>query len=398
MINVQVLDNISPKGLNLFKPELYQLGQDVNEPDVILVRSRSLHEYTFPNHLWAVGRAGTGTDNIPVDKLTQLGIPVFYAPGANSNAVKELVLAAMLIGYRHLDAARHFLVELSKEKKESLHHEIEQKKKQFVGHEISGKTLGVIGLGNIGVKVANAALALGMKVIAYDADISVSNALALMPQVERVFDLNAILRTADILTLHVPLNAATTHLINEKSIQLLKDKALLLNFSREKIVDESAVLTALNSNKLMGYITDFPTVNLASHPKVLGFPHLGASTVEAEEGSAEMVVKNICNFIEYGIIDYSINFPNIALSPIQNSECHRLIVVNKNVPGQIGSITQVISQLGFNIEQMVNTSRDTIAINLIDITGPKVSPEQITAEFKKLPSFLRIRMIQPFKG
>lgn len=393
MISVQVLDNIAPKGLSLLKPQLYQISSEFTDPEIILVRSHSLHGHLFSEHLRAVGRAGAGTDNIPIEQLTNLGIPVFNSPGANSNAVKELVLAAMLIGYRHLDEARTFLSDLFKENQQEFHQEIEQQKKKFVGHEISGKTLGVIGLGNIGVKVANAALGLGMNVITYDSNISLSNALALMPNVEKANDMNAVLKQADIITLHVPLNAETTHLINEKNINLVKQNALLLNFSRELVVSEKAVLQHLNNKKIMGYITDFPTIELASHPKVLSFPHLGASTAEAEQNSAEMVIRNICNYLEYGTIEYSVNFPNIALSQIHMPNCHRIVIVNRNIPGAIGKITETISQLGYNIEQMVNTSRETIAINLIDISGTKDLPEQIAAYFKAIPSFIRVYVI-----
>ncbi len=382
MINIQVLDNIAAEGLSIFTPELYRVDKIIENPEVILVRSHSLHDHEFSTHLRAVGRAGAGTDNIPLKQLTELGIPVFFSPGANANAVKELVIAAILIGYRHLDAARNFLIET-----------IETEKKKFVGNEISGKTLGVIGIGNIGVKVANAALSLGMKVIAYDSNITIANALALMPDVERVMDLNHLLKSADIITLHVPLNAATTNLISHDNITMLKPNALLLNFSREQVVNEDAVLQQLNAKKLKGFITDFPTTNLSSHPCVLSFPHLGASTVEAEQNSAKMVVRNICNYLEYGIIEHSVNFPNVSLPPQSQYNRHRLIIINRNIPGAIGGFTQVISKLGFNIEQMVNTSQDTMAINLIDVTGELREPAEIAAAFKTIPSVLHAYVI-----
>lgn len=388
MINVQVLDNIAQEGLSLFDVERYHLDSAVQDPEVILVRSHSLHNREFAMNLRAVGRAGAGTDNIPVDKLTDLGIPVFFSPGANANAVKELVIAAILIGYRHLDAARRFLEQTVEASAPTLNKTIETEKKKFVGNEIAGKTLGVVGLGNIGVKVANAALGLGMKVIAYDSNISVTNALALMPSVERVMDLNTLYQSADIITLHVPLNSQTTHFINQENIRLLKQNALLLNFSREPVVSEEAVLQQLHDQKLMGYITDFPTAKLAAHPNVLSFPHLGASTVEAEQNSAKMVVRNICNYLEYGIIEHSVNFPNIALPSQSLENRHRLIVINRNIPGAIGGFAQVISKLGLNIEQMVNTSQDKIAINLIDVSGNIRGAQEITAAFKEIPSVI----------
>jgi D-3-phosphoglycerate dehydrogenase len=393
MFTIQILDSLSPEALKLLEPSRYKSGTDFENPDVILVRSRKLHDHPFLTQLKAVGRAGVGTDNIPVASLTKLGVPVFYAPGANANAVKELVLAAMLIGYRHLDEARMFLSRLTENDKEALSREIESQKKKFVGHEISGKTLGVIGLGNIGVKVANAALALGMHVVAYDPHMTLSNALALMPTVEKVVDMNTLLLQSDIITLHIPLTADTTHLINEQNIQHIKPQALLLNFSREQVVNEKAIIDQLNNDGLLGYITDFPTPHLASHPKVLSFPHLGASTTEAESNSAEMVIRNIRNYLEFGIIEHSINFPDTFLPPPQQSDCHRIIIINQNKPGVIAHVTQKISESGYNIERMVNTSRENIAVNLIDISGLNQPPNQLALSFESIDSVIRVHII-----
>lgn len=393
MFTIQVLDNISNQGLNLFNPSVYELNPQCDDPNAILVRSHKLHDHTFRSSLRAVGRAGSGTDNIPVDALTHLGIPVFYAPGANANAVKELVMAAMLIGYRNLDETHNFIVELTKENDLLLNKEIESNKKKFVGHEIAGKTLGVIGLGNIGVKVANAALGLGMHVIAYDPNLTVTNALSLSPTVERVIDMNALLARSDIVTLHVPLNEETTNLINENNISLFKTQALLLNFSRGPIVSEQAIVQQLNANRMMGYITDFPTVNLANNPKVLCFPHLGASTLEAEQHSAEMVVKTLCNFFEFGIIEYAVNFPNVSLNPTQLSDCHRIMIINENLPGVLGKITQKVSDFSYNIEQMENKSRGPIAVNLIDFSGKEKPKANFAKEFKKISGVLQAYLI-----
>lgn len=395
MFTIQILDNISAKALKLLESSEYKTATDFENPDVILVRSRQLHEHSFSDQLKAVGRAGVGTDNIPVASLTQLGVPVFYAPGANANAVKELVLAAMLIGYRHLDEARIFLSHIGKQDKESLSREIESQKKKFVGHEISGKILGVIGLGNIGVKVANAALALGMKVIAYDPHMTLSNALALMPDIAKVVDMNTILSNADIITLHVPLAADTTHLINEENIHHLKPHSLLLNFSREQVVNEKAIMDQLKKGSLLGYITDFPTPHLANHPRVLSFPHLGASTTEAEANSAEMVIRNIRNYLEFGIIEHSINFPDTFLPPMGIEKIHRLVIINDNKPGAIAHFTQKISQLGYNIEQMVNTSRGNIAVNLLDLSGIREQPDVLSRYFEGIDSVIRVRLIVP---
>jgi len=248
-------------------------------------------------------------------------------------------------------------------------------------------------LGNIGVKVANAALALGMHVLAYDPHMTLPNALALMPDIKKVVDMNTILANADIITLHVPLSADTTHLINEKNAPLIKSQSLLLNFSREQVVSESAIIHQLEQHNLLGYITDFPTPNLATHPRVLSFPHLGASTTEAESNSAEMVIRNISNYLEYGIIEHSINFPDTSLPTARLSDCCRMVVINHNKPGVIADCTQKISQLGYNIERMVNTSRDTIAVNLIDISGVHELRDELATHFKAIESVIRVYII-----
>ncbi|KTD10958.1 D-isomer specific 2-hydroxyacid dehydrogenase [Legionella gratiana] len=393
MFTIQVLDNISPQGLSLFHPDLYQLGLNPIDPDVILVHSHKLHDHPFSKNLKAVARAGSGTDNIPIEALTKKGIPVFYAPGANTNAVKELVMAAMIMGYRHLDQTQTFITDLTKANSPLFDRRIETAKRKFIGHEISGKTLGVIGLGNIGVKVANAALALGMSVLGFDTNMTLNNALALMPGVEKVTDMNSLLTHADIITLHIPLNAETEHLINEENITLLKPNTLLLNFSREQVVSESAILQQLNNNQLMGYITDDPTINIADHSNVLCFPHLGASTQEMEQSASEMVIRNICNYLEHGGIEYSVNFPNISLSVAQIPNCHRILVINQNIPGVIGKITQKIAKLEYNIDQMENKSRGPISVNLIDLSGSKESLPLLCKQLKEISSLMQVRHI-----
>ncbi|KTC71515.1 D-isomer specific 2-hydroxyacid dehydrogenase [Legionella birminghamensis] len=393
MYSIQVIDNISPKGLELFDKSVYEVGKDFNNPDAMLVRSSKLHDYKFSDHLKAVGRAGIGTDNIPVEQLTKQGIPVFFAPGANSNAVKELVLAALLISYRNLEQSHSFLSSLSHNNQTDMHHEIETRKKQFVGREIHGKTLGVVGLGNIGVKVANAALALGMQVNAYDPFISVSNALALMPGVHIVKSLPELLSNADIVTLHVPLMSNTTNLINDSNIHLLKKSAMLMNFSREKVVSEQAILKQLNDDLLMSYVTDFPTVNLAHHARVLCFPHLGASTVEAEENSASMVVHSVKNYLEHGIIENAVNFPPTVMPLLDRSEIKRILIINRNTKGIIAEVTNILSNDGYNIEQMVNTSLDKIAVNLIDISCQNVLDSDLDRRIKAINDVIKVRVI-----
>ncbi|RAP37075.1 3-phosphoglycerate dehydrogenase [Legionella quinlivanii] len=393
MYSIQIIDNISPKGLELFNQETYELGKDFNNPDAMLVRSSKLHDYQFSEQLKAVGRAGIGTDNIPVDKLTRLGIPVFFAPGANSNAVKELVLAALLISYRNLEQSHSFLSSLANDRQSDMHQEIESRKKQFVGREIYGKALGVVGLGNIGVKVANAALALGMKVIAYDPFITVNNALALMPGVAIVRSLPELLGAADIVTLHVPLMSNTTYLINESNIHLFKKSAMLMNFSREKVVCEQAILKQLNNDLLMSYVTDFPTVELANHPRVLCFPHLGASTVEAEENSASMVVQSVKHYLEQGIIENAVNFPPTVMPSLGQAGIKRILIINRNIKGIIAEVTNVLSTDGYNIEQMVNTSMGETAVNLIDVSCQNGMDGHLHNKIQKIEDVIKVRVM-----
>lgn len=393
MFTVELIDNISPEGLKQFDPEWYTLQRGAQHPDVLLVRSTKLHDYVFSPNLLAVARAGAGTDNIPVHRLSQLGVPVFYAPGANANAVKELVLAAMLMGYRHLDETREFIKGLSQDDNQRLHQDIEAQKKKFVGHEISGKTLGVIGLGSIGVKVANMALALGMRVMGFDSNITINNALALVPGIEKVLDMNLLLQRADIISIHVPLLEETIDLIHEKNIHLCKPDVLFLNFSREQIVNEQAILQLLESRTRARYLTDFPTVRLVQHPQVICYPHLGASTLEAEQCSAEMVIRNVRNFLEYGSIEHAVNFPNIALSPLASEGIQRFIIMHHNIPSALSDITKTFSDAGANIAQMENKSRDALAVTLIDISGTKINTSQLADVLRAEAGVMGIRQL-----
>ncbi|MCC5791805.1 MAG: 3-phosphoglycerate dehydrogenase [Legionellaceae bacterium] len=390
MINLHCLDNIADQGLAELSADRFRLVSDIEQADALILRSSSLHGRTLSPRIRAVARAGVGTDNIPVDPLSHLGVPVFFAPGANANAVKELVLASMIMGYRHLDAAREFLTKLPVDDETALQQQIEQNKKQFSGQEIAGKTLGVIGLGNIGVKLANAAFALGMQVIAYDPDIRLESALALMPGIKKVERMEQMLPQVDVLSLHIPLLKQTQALINPESCATLQKNAMVINFSRAGIVDDSAILQALDSQHLRLYITDFPSLSLRQHPKVLAFPHVGASTREAEENCARLVCRNLQDFMLYGHIQQSINFPTISLPRARDSSTVRYFIANTNTPGIIAHLSQAISDSGYNIEQMINQSQGDIACNLIDVSAPFSQQQRISSSLLAIDGVLRV--------
>jgi D-3-phosphoglycerate dehydrogenase len=393
MFKVGVFDNISASGLSGFDKKKYTFGKQIKDPDAILVRSSRLHDYFFSDSLLAIARAGVGTDNIPVDILTAKGIPVFFAPGANANAVKELVLAAMLIGFRSINTAIDFVNQLEISDKKLLHQEIEAQKKRFVGREIICKTLGVIGLGNVGVKIADAAHSLGMNVLAYDPQININNALALSPMVHKTDYLEMIFTKADIITIHVPLNQNTKCLINAKHLVMTKPSLLLLNFSREEIVEEASILAHLHQHKESIYITDFAVPAFRNHPQVICFPHLGASTYEAQENSSVMVIRSICNYLESGTIQNSVNFPDIQLASPLNYKGQRLVIINKNKPGLIAKISTVLSESGINIEGMVNASKEDIAINLVDYSEHVHNQEELIEKLMILDDVIKVRRI-----
>lgn len=388
MYNIQIFDKIAAKGLALFPKENYHVEQQMENPDAILVRSTSLHDLLFSNQMKVVGRAGVGVNNIPVEKLTQAGIPVLNTPGANANAVKELVLTGILIASRNIFSAWQYLNTLNGNDTK-IATEIEKQKKQFVGHELLGKTLGVIGLGNIGVKVANAALALGMNVLGYDPDITVKSALALSSQVQQADTLQDLLRYSTFITIHIPLFEKTHKLINAERLQLIQPDAVLLNFAREEIVDIQAVHNALNKKNLAYYVTDFPNSLLLNHPQVIALPHLGASTHEAEENCAMMIVQQVRDYLENGNIKNSVNFPDVSLS---YNNGHRLAIVNANVPNMVAQISQKLGEASLNIIDLINKSRDEIAYTLLDV-NQKV-PEQIIEKIKQVKGIITIRTVK----
>jgi D-3-phosphoglycerate dehydrogenase / 2-oxoglutarate reductase len=359
---ILTLNAISARGLARL-PEHYVVGGDIADPDGILVRSANMHEMDIPASVKAIARAGAGTNNIPVKKLSERGVPVFNAPGANANAVKELVIAGMLMGARNLVPALKFVEGLSGADDE-MHKATEAGKKKFAGMELPGRTLGVIGLGAIGSYVAEAAIGLGMKVIGFDPAITVDAAWRLPSQVKRAENVEDVLRMADFVTLHVPLVDATRNLINAQRVGVMRPNAVLLNFAREGVVDNAAVIEALDANKLHAYICDFPANALKGHAKVVALPHLGASTEEAEENCAIMVAEQLADYLENGNILNSVNFPNVSMP---RESTFRLGIANANVPNMVGQISSVLAAAGLNIHNMVNKSKGDMAYTLVDV-------------------------------
>ena len=373
MFKILTLNNIAVTGLDRLPRENYEVASEITHPDAILLRSYKMHDMEIPESVKAIGRAGAGVNNIPVQRMTEEGIAVFNAPGANSNAVKELVLAGMLIAARNLGQAWSFARGLNGEDS-SINKDVEKGKKQFVGFELPGRTLGVIGLGAIGVRVANAARALGMKVIGYDPTITVASAWALDAGVEQAISVDDLLSRADFVTFHVPLVDATRNMINAVRLNLMKKGAVLLNFSRSGIIDDEAAVAALDEGHLYAYICDFPSNLLKDHPRCITLPHLGASTAEAEENCAIMVADEIKDYLENGNIQNSVNFPPINLP---RNGGYRIAVVNSNVPNMVGQVSTDLADAGLNIVDMLNKSRDNIAVTLLDMDK---EPDQATLD------------------
>ncbi|MGB5640077.1 MAG: phosphoglycerate dehydrogenase [Sedimenticolaceae bacterium] len=364
MYKIQTLNNISVVGLDRLPRSDYEIASEIGRPDAILVRSAKMHDMTLPESVKAIGRAGAGVNNIPVDAMTAAGIPVFNAPGANANAVKELVVAGMLMAARNIPQAWRFATELSGEDVE-INKAVEAGKKNFVGFELPGRTLGVVGLGAIGVKVANAARALGMHVIGYDPTITVRAAWALEADVEHALSVDDLVARSDFITFHVPLTDATSNMINADRLKLMKKRSVLLNFARNGIIDDAAAVTALDSGQLYAYVCDFPSNLLKDHPRVITLPHLGASTSEAEENCAVMVADQVRDWLENGNVSNAVNFPEISLPRAEGG--FRLAVVNSNVPNMLGQVSTDLAEAGLNIMDMLNKSRGDIAVTLIDV-------------------------------
>lgn len=387
MFKILTLNNISVSGLERLPRDKYEIASEITHPDAILLRSADMHSMDIPKTLQAVGRAGAGTNNIPIPKMSKQGIAVFNTPGANANAVKELVLAGMLMGCRNLGAAWDFSRNLQGDDA-SIHKQVEAGKKQFAGFELPGRTLGVIGLGAIGRNVANMAIQLGMRVIGYDPGITVEGAWQLSANVEKANTVEAVFAKSDFITFHVPLIDATRKMVNADRIKVMKKNVVLLNFAREGIIDDQAVSDAIKAGKIYSYVCDFPSNLLKNHPKIITLPHLGASTQEAEDNCATMVAEQIRDFLENGNIKNSVNFPEVFMD---RTEGFRLSVVNDNVPNMVGQISTALAQAGLNIVDMLNKSRGDLAYTLIDVNK---SPENtLVQKLQQINGVLSVRVI-----
>ncbi len=382
---ILALNSISTEGLQRLPREYYEVSADAQQPDAILVRSAKMHDMVLPESLLAVARAGAGVNNVPVAALSKKGIPVFNAPGANANAVKELVLAGMLLSARNLCQAWDF-VEHLKEEGAALDKAVEAGKKQFVGFELPGRTLGVIGLGAIGVQVANAALALGMRVVGFDPLITVERAWQMSSAVEQARTLDELFSRSDFVTVHVPLLDATRGMVNEARIRLMPNKAVVLNFARGEIVDEAAIVDALGAGKLTAYVCDFPSRALMGTPGVVMLPHLGASTHEAEANCAVMVADNLRAYLEDGTIRHSVNFPD---AEVVRTTAHRITIANSNVPNMVGQISTCLGDAGLNIADLLNKSRGELAYTIIDLDGA-ITGATLT-RIRSIPGVLTVR-------
>ncbi len=385
---IQILNNISETGLARLPDEHYMLSENETSPEGILLRSQNLHGMDIPASLLAIGRAGAGVNNIPVDKMTESGVVVFNAPGANANAVKELVIAGMLMGCRNLVAAHEYVAGLEGDDGQ-IHKQVEAGKKQFAGFELPGRTLGVVGLGAIGVKIANAARALGMHVVGFDPRISIKHAWALSSDVQPVENIDELLAQSDFITFHVPLIDSTRNLINPESLKKMKDQAIILNFARDGIVNDKAVCEALDSGKLYAYVCDFPSNQLKAHPRVISLPHLGASTKEAEVNCAVMVAEQLKDYLENGTITNAVNMPDIKLARAGEV---RLAIFNRNVPDMIGNVSHILGEANTNIHHMVNDSRGDFAYTLIDVDS-KINQETI-AKIDMIEGVLKTRVLE----
>jgi D-3-phosphoglycerate dehydrogenase / 2-oxoglutarate reductase len=385
---ILTLNNISVRGLERLPRDRYEVASEIGHPDAVLLRSADMHEMTVPASVKAIARAGAGTNNIPVAKFSRLGVPVFNAPGANANAVKELVIAGLFLAARNICQAWEYVRGL-KGPDEQLEESVEKGKKEFVGYELPGRTLGVVGLGAVGVEVANTAHGLGMRVLGFDPQITVQRAWQLSSGVEQALSLDDLFSRCDMVTVHVPLTEGTKHLVNANRLRLLRDNGVILNFARGGIVDETAVLEALNNGKLGAYICDFPTSQLKDHARVIALPHLGASTGEAEENCAVMVVDTLRDFLENGNIRHSVNFQEAVLP--RTAGATRLAIANENVPNMVGQISTALASGDLNIADLLNKSRGDLAYTLIDVDG--VVPEPVMDKLRSIDGVLTVRKV-----
>lgn len=391
MYKIRTLNNISPKGLDRFPTDHYSVGEDVEDADAILVRSHQLMPDDATPSLRAVGRAGAGVNNIPVADYTDKGIVVFNTPGANANAVKELVMAGLLLSCRGIIPGIEYVNTLGDhEDKAELNKLVEASKKQYKGRELKGKTLGVLGLGAIGSMVADMALQMDMNVVGYDPALSVDAAWRLSSRIEKMDNMAMLFGRSDIVTLHVPALDSTRGMINNETLMQFRDGSVLLNFSREEIVDKEAIMTALDTGKISQYISDFPSPGLIGKPGVVSTPHLGASTEEAEENCAMMVADQVRDFLENGNIKNSVNFPTLLLERTEG--CHRIALANKNVPRILGSVLSILADRNINVVDMLNKSRDEVAYNLIDIQANPT--EDLLEDILAIEGVINVRVFE----
>ena len=392
MFYIRTYNKISARGLSGFPADFYQVSEAQEQPHGVLLRSQKLHDVTLPDTVLAIARAGAGTNNIPTPEYTQKGVVVFNTPGANANAVKELVLAGLLLGSRGILQGRDYVNSLTEmDDSDEMAKLLEQEKKHYAGSELIGKTLGIVGLGAIGSLVADVALALGMKVVGYDPALSIDAAWRLSSNVKRMESLEQLLGRVDYMTLHVAAIAATQNLINEDTLKLMKSTATILNFARASIVDSKAVVSALDAGALRQYICDFPEPWLINHNSVIAMPHIGASTAEAEANCAAMAVAQLRDFLEHGNIKNSVNFPATELARGHGNTHARLTFTNENKPGVLGKVLSIFADHEINIVDMVNKSRDDIAYNILDI-GLQPSQETIDA-VRNIPAVLNVRLL-----
>ncbi len=387
MRKILTLNNIAPAGLEHFPRDAYEVASEIQHPDAILLRSYNMHGMDLPPSVQAIGRAGAGVNNIPVDRMSAAGIPVFNAPGANANAVKELVIAGMLLASRNICQAWDFARSLEGEDA-AINKAVESGKKQFVGFELPGKTLGVVGLGAIGVQVANGALAQGMNVIGFDPGITVRRAWQMSSEVRQATSIEELLTHVDYVSFHVPLVDETRHMINAERLRLMRDNAIILNFARKGVVDDAAVVAAIDAGKIYAYVCDFPSNLLKNHPRVIALPHLGASTHQAEENCAIMVAEEVRDFLENGNVRNSVNFPEMMMP---RNTGHRLGIVNKNVPNMLGQISTCMASSNLNILDMLNKSRGDLAYTLVDVDSP-VEPDCL-ANIAAIDGVLNVRAL-----
>ncbi|MDO8931875.1 MAG: phosphoglycerate dehydrogenase [Rhodocyclaceae bacterium] len=384
---VLILNNVSQNGLKRLPPERFVCAKEVAKPDAVLLRSADMHAMDIPASVLAIGRAGSGTNNIPVKAMSARGVPVFNAPGANANAVKELVIAGMLLAARNIGGAMKFVSALDPQDAE-MEKKVEGGKKTYAGYELAGHTLGVVGLGKIGCLVADAAIKLGMNVVGFDPEITVDAAWSLPSQVKRANSLVEVLKSCHFVTVHVPLVDATRKMINAETVEHMKHGAVLLNFAREGVVDEAVVLGALEAKRLATYVCDFPSAHVNAHPQVIALPHLGASTREAEENCAIMVADQVRDYLLDGNVVNAVNFPTVVMPRESN---FRLAIANANVPNMVGQISTALAEAKLNIHNMMNKSKGDVAYTLVDVDS-KV-PKKVIDAIARIDGVLAVRYL-----